>query len=154
MKIWFVASAVLSGLSLTVFLVSMESCDHAYEIDAQGRLVQAAGTREGSPSPKGNSQVYSWESRLPEFAGLAARVRPGDRLVHTETTAGFPHVMTLSMSTLEVFRGEDRVIRAWHGGVPFWGAIVGISSLPLVCWTLAAIGLSLAPARLRGRGPG
>jgi hypothetical protein len=143
MKGWFAASVVLSGLILAWFLVSMDSCGHTYEIDEQGRLVEALASAT-KPQDRGGRAAFRWADKLPEFAHVAAHVRPGDQVEHTTTTGGYP-LLSVSMSSLTVTRNGEVVLTARDGALKFWGAIAGVTVVPLLVWGVAAFWIWLAP---------
>lgn len=152
MKGWFAAAVVLSGLILAWFMVTMDSCGRAFEIDAQGRLLEGHASAM-KPEDASRRPPLRWDDRFPEFLHVAAHVRPGDQLEHTTTNGGTP-LLALSMSTLQVTRNGQVVLTARNGAVTFWAAIVGLSLIPLFTWGVAAFGIAVARSRTGPPPPG
>jgi hypothetical protein len=148
MKTWFAVAVVLSGLALSWLLVSMDSCSHVYEIDAQGRLVEPAPAPQGPAATKAERPGLPWESKLPQFADVAPYARPGDQVEVITTTTGYP-VFALSMTTLGVTHEGRTVLTVRDGALRFWGTIAGLSAFPVFSWGVAAFWIAVAPGRRR-----
>jgi hypothetical protein len=147
MKGWFAAAVGLSGLILGWFLVSMDSCGHTYEIDAQGRLREGLASAM-KPEEAARRPALGWNEKLPQFAHVAAHVRPGDQIEETTTTGGYP-VLSVSMSSLKVMRSGQVVLTARDGALKFWAAIVGLCVWQLFLWGVVAFWIAVARSRPR-----
>jgi hypothetical protein len=152
MKGWFAAGVGLSGLILGWFLVSMDSCGHTYEIDAQGRLLEGLASAM-KPEEASRRPALRWNEKLPQFIPVAAYVRPGDQLEETTTTGGYP-VLSVSMSSLKVTRNGQVVLTARDGALKFWAVIVGLCAWPLFLWGVVAFWIAVARSRPRSPPPG
>ena len=136
MKTLGVVSGLFSGAIFAVLLASMHSCADTYEIGPEGQLFKMnAGSAPDAPMVRGPQ--CRWNEAFPLFPTLDRWVRPGDRLVHTTTTAGL-WAIEVEMRKVEVFRADEPVLLARDGHVRFWATILGVSLFPMLAW---AIGL-------------
>ena len=148
MKSWFALCTVLSFLLLSWLMITMQSCTQEYEIDAQGALQKVDRIEQPGVAPQVQRRPASWAVDLPVFQRVAASVRPGDRMIHTRTTVGWP-MFSLEKSQLKVLRNGVEVLTARDRHIPFWAVTAGISTIPLVFWGAGALWvLSSRPRKL------
>jgi len=147
MKTWGIVCTLLSGALFAVLLGSMHSCGDTYEVDAQGRLLKVDVVDASKNPPSVRRTPVAW-AETPKLQPVERWVQPGDRIESTRISAGL--WFELTMSKLEVFRGDDAVMLVREGHFFFWGMILGISLFPLICWGIGALWLAnLSPRRPR-----
>lgn len=138
MRTWGIICTILTGLLAALQICAIYSCGDTYLINDQGQLTIEVKRSQGSPETKKEYNVCDWHKAFPEFPHASERMLPGDTVYYGKVSSHLPVLGELEYKELYINRDGRTVEVHRKGHIAFFGALVGVSAIPLLMWAIVA----------------